>query len=465
MKQVALFGLLAAALAVAAVDAYPQHTERSIKYNSWAVLVAGSSGYSNYRHQSDVCHAYQVLHHLGIPDDHIIVMMEDDIAYNANNKYPGKIMNVAYGPNVYEGVPHDYTHEQVTKANFLSIITGQEMSVGSKKTLKSGPDDNVFIFYDDHGNTDLLAFPHGSSLHSKEFGDAIKNMSDRKMFKNLVIYIEACYSGSMFYKLNLPEHVYVTTAAPVGASSFGGSYNDVYAYAWINDLEKDHQSSYSFDDQFNNAISKSLKGYSQGCQYGDENVKNLPIEEFFGPSLGIKRDAYPPLSNDDIIPTLDIELVLAQRQYENNRTEANKKELEREIAIRKAVDDMGIAIVAAGVPGVNYLATVPCTTCSSSCKCYSSCLNEETSTYCEYQCCNEESCYNDPKTRDADLERRETCVLTLSEAFTNACGREHPYLLSLELQFRRMCRQLDVNVTSALDTIRSECSTFDLKNF
>ena len=27
----------------------------------WAVLIAGSSGYGNYRHQSDVCHAYQVL--------------------------------------------------------------------------------------------------------------------------------------------------------------------------------------------------------------------------------------------------------------------------------------------------------------------------------------------------------------------------------------------------------------------
>lgn len=24
----------------------------------WAVLVAGSSGYSNYRHQADICHAY-----------------------------------------------------------------------------------------------------------------------------------------------------------------------------------------------------------------------------------------------------------------------------------------------------------------------------------------------------------------------------------------------------------------------
>lgn len=49
---------------------------------NWAVLVAGSSGWYNYRHQADVCHAYQVLHQNGIPDSNIIVMMYDDLAHN-----------------------------------------------------------------------------------------------------------------------------------------------------------------------------------------------------------------------------------------------------------------------------------------------------------------------------------------------------------------------------------------------
>ena len=47
---------------------------------NWAVLVAGSSGWDNYRHQADVCHAYQILHKNGIPDSNIVVMMYDDIA-------------------------------------------------------------------------------------------------------------------------------------------------------------------------------------------------------------------------------------------------------------------------------------------------------------------------------------------------------------------------------------------------
>ena len=49
---------------------------------NWAVLVAGSNGYYNYRHQADLCHSYQVLHDHGIPDSNIIVFMYDDIAHH-----------------------------------------------------------------------------------------------------------------------------------------------------------------------------------------------------------------------------------------------------------------------------------------------------------------------------------------------------------------------------------------------
>ena len=32
--------------------------------------------------KADACHAYQILHKNGIPDENIVVMMYDDIAYN-----------------------------------------------------------------------------------------------------------------------------------------------------------------------------------------------------------------------------------------------------------------------------------------------------------------------------------------------------------------------------------------------
>jgi legumain len=54
-----------------------------------AVLVAGSRGYWNYRHQADIAHAYHILIENGMSADDIIVFMVDDIVDNMENPYPG----------------------------------------------------------------------------------------------------------------------------------------------------------------------------------------------------------------------------------------------------------------------------------------------------------------------------------------------------------------------------------------
>ncbi|KAF2567957.1 hypothetical protein F2Q68_00025800 [Brassica cretica] len=71
----------------------------------WAVLIAGSSGYGNYRHQADVCHAYQILKKGGLKEENIVVMMYDDIANHPLNPRPGNLINHPDGDDVYAGVP------------------------------------------------------------------------------------------------------------------------------------------------------------------------------------------------------------------------------------------------------------------------------------------------------------------------------------------------------------------------
>ncbi len=62
-------------------------------FDNWAVLVAGSQGIWNYRHQSDVCAAYHLLVRNGIPRDHIIVMAVDDVAWEEDNLFPGELFH------------------------------------------------------------------------------------------------------------------------------------------------------------------------------------------------------------------------------------------------------------------------------------------------------------------------------------------------------------------------------------
>merc|ERR1719486_522208 len=93
-------------------------TLASAQAAEWAVLVAGSNTYGNYRHQADVCHAYQVVKAKGIPESNIIVMAYDDIANNSQNPFPGTLFNRptaegTAGIDVYDGCNIDYKGKDV----------------------------------------------------------------------------------------------------------------------------------------------------------------------------------------------------------------------------------------------------------------------------------------------------------------------------------------------------------------
>jgi hypothetical protein len=90
----------------------------------WALLIAGSSTYANYRHQSDIYHAYQLMLQGGISKDNIIVMHYDDIANSPSNPQKGNVINRPDGPNNYVDVPKDYVGSNVTAANFLRALKG-----------------------------------------------------------------------------------------------------------------------------------------------------------------------------------------------------------------------------------------------------------------------------------------------------------------------------------------------------
>ncbi|KAL3746835.1 hypothetical protein ACJRO7_015733 [Eucalyptus globulus] len=221
----------------------------------WAVLIAGSNGYWNYRHQADVCHAYQLLKKGGLKDENIIVFMYDDIADNEENPRPGIVINSPDGDDVYEEVPKDYTGEDVNVNNFFSVILGNKTALtgGSGKVLESGPDDTIFIYYTDHGGPGVLGMPTSPFLYADDLIDVLKKKHASGTYKSLVFYLEACESGSIFEGL-LPEglNIYATTASNAEESSWGtycpGEYpsppveyetclGDLYSVAWMEDSE------------------------------------------------------------------------------------------------------------------------------------------------------------------------------------------------------------------------------------
>mmetsp|Transcript_44266 Transcript_44266/g.105388 ORF Transcript_44266/g.105388 Transcript_44266/m.105388 type:complete len:441 (+) Transcript_44266:67-1389(+) len=257
----------------------------------YAVIAAGSSGFMNYRHQADACHAYQLMLQSGVPADNIILMMQDDVANSEENPFPGQLFNKPgeNPPDVYKGCKVDYSGDIVTGKLFMDVLTGN--TEGAKgKVLKSGASDTVFVNFVDHGGPGIVAFPNGPVLTVKELSQTLKTMQSKQMFKQMVFYMEACESGSMFPDLKADSKILAVTASNADESSWGtycgdsamvkgknvGScLGDLFSVNWMQDDDLGKLSSETFKTQI--AKVTQLTNKSHVCSFGDKSFEDEAI--------------------------------------------------------------------------------------------------------------------------------------------------------------------------------------------
>ncbi|KAF0873427.1 LGMN protein, partial [Crocuta crocuta] len=305
----------------------------------WVVIVAGSNGWYNYRHQADACHAYQIVHRNGIPDEQIIVMMYDDIANSEDNPTPGIVINRPNGSDVYAGVLKDYTGEDVTPEVFLAVLRGDEEAVkgkGSGKVLKSGPRDHVFVYFTDHGATGILVFPN-DDLHVKDLNNTIRYMYKHKRYQKMVFYIEACESGSMMRHLPADINVYATTAANPTESSYACYYDekrstylgDWYSVNWMEDSDVEDLTKETLHKQYQ--LVKSHTNTSHVMQYGNKSISAMKVMQF----QGMKHRAsspisLPPVKDLDLTPSPEVPLTIMKRKLmSTNDLQESRKLVEK----------------------------------------------------------------------------------------------------------------------------------------
>ena len=84
LAMAALLGAAAASPMWDGKSALPANTAGG---KNWVLLVAGSNTYDNYRHQSDVCHAYRLVSEKGgIPKEQIVTFMFNDVWPATSNR-------------------------------------------------------------------------------------------------------------------------------------------------------------------------------------------------------------------------------------------------------------------------------------------------------------------------------------------------------------------------------------------
>jgi legumain len=360
-------------------ESFKSKVKRNAKTNStgtqWAVLVAGSQGFNNYRHQADICHSYQILKKGGLKDENIIIFMYDDIAHNDANPRPGVIINEPNGSDVYNGIPKDYIGEHCNVENFYAVLLGNKSAVtgGSGKVLSSGPDDHIFIYYTDHGAPGIVTMPVGDDVYAKDLITVLKKKSKAKTYKSLVFYLEACESGSMFDGLLTKDmNIYAVTASNPTENSFGtycpgddigppAEYDtclgDLFSVSWMEDSDVRDMSKETLNEQYKTVKTRTgtdKNGHSSHVmQYGNLEIAKEFASNYIGINPANKGHSYIQSissssssisTNSRPVSQYDSDLVYLQTKYDkapkdsHQKIEAQKK-LDEEINQRKTLDN------------------------------------------------------------------------------------------------------------------------------
>ncbi|CAB3397543.1 unnamed protein product [Caenorhabditis bovis] len=301
---------------------------------TFVVLVAGSNGWYNYRHQADVAHAYHTLKNHGIPDENMIVMMYDDVANHKMNPYKGKLFNKPHGKDLYKGLKIDYRGDSVTPDNFLNVIKGNSSGIrgGNGRVLNTNEDDRIFIYFTDHGAVGLISFPD-EMLTVKQLNEALTWMHKNNRFSQLVFYLEACESGSMFEKVLKDDlNIYAITAANGHESSWGTfcendmnlpCLGDLFSVNWMSDSDVEDLSTETLQYQYD--LVKKETNLSHVMQFGDLDIAQEAVGLFQGESDGNQYYTENTFSAKESInwPSRDIELnhLISMQLRSNNALE------------------------------------------------------------------------------------------------------------------------------------------------
>jgi len=343
----------------------------------WAVIMAGSNTYGNYRHQADACHAYQIAKKNGIPESNIIMLAYDDIANDSKNPFPGKVFNKptsagVEGVDVYAGCNINYRGKDVTGENFLKVLSGDASASGP--VLKSTAEDHVFVYYADHGGTGILGVPNGAAggyIHAADVNVAIETLQKKGGYKDLLFYLEACESGSIFNTLlKAPNAKAVTAASPtesswgwycpsssggdkVNGKEVGSCLGDEFSVRWMEDTEASDITKETVGQQFTKMLTKVTKSHVQ--KYGVTSFDSEPVGDFEGTDGQVLRGVAATEMDGDSVDSRQVELHQAYYRVNRAQTPAERKaaegELSQLLARRRSADKRFAAIASFAMQG------------------------------------------------------------------------------------------------------------------
>ena len=255
-----------------------------------ALIVAASTGWSNYRHQADALAMYQLLKEHGYTDDDIILIVADDIAEHSNNPEKGVIRVKHGGENVYADAKIDYRLKDLGPHDFCNILAGKPTEK-TPTVIEGNEGTNLLLFWSGHGTPGAFCWDElARGVTPEMMQDALSQLHVKKGYRKLAAFVETCYSGSVFEgSTGFPGMIFYTATNPNETSKadifntdLGVWMSNRFTSTLIENLS--NKSVISMRDLYNRLFINTVG--SHVMVYNAENYGNLynsSMDEFINP--------------------------------------------------------------------------------------------------------------------------------------------------------------------------------------
>ena len=333
----------------------------------YAIVFGTADGWGNYSITSEPCRVWADLVKGGVKPENIIMMAYDNNVSSDRNPFKNMIFTDPADntdgdwikSGCYEHI--DYTDKQMNPDVFLGVLSGNAERVKAKtgienpKVLAAGPEDTVFSYYIDHGNTDLIMVGlYG--VNGKQLVDAIKEAHEKNLYGKWVFFMEACHSGSMFRSLPEDINVYVMTSSDADHNAkmcncppndyiedkhIGVCMGGLWDNSYLSYLEQNPDCTIG---EMVDAVMADVKKTSDQnvCEFGDKSFRDLKAAEFMGqlPKSSFRTSSK---KQEGIVDYADVpthlamwkairadknDLAAALKEYQEEKFAAAKREVE-----------------------------------------------------------------------------------------------------------------------------------------
>lgn len=209
-----------------ATFSYPEKT------GLYALIIAPSAGWENYRHQADAYAFYQLLKQNGLPDDRILLVAEDDLAWHTSNLYPGSVYIAPGGDDVRQGVKIDYRASQTDLSALAEVLKGSNAPLARPDTT-----DNLLVYWAGHGDQKGLKWLD-ETIPAPRVADFFSRLAAGKGFRKTLFILEACYAGQVGKACEGIPRLLCLTAAGENETSRGNRYSAAL-HAWLSNSFSD----------------------------------------------------------------------------------------------------------------------------------------------------------------------------------------------------------------------------------